>query len=41
MCSTLLFVQIVGLALIDVQTLTIKMCEVTVSNHYSNLEVKQ
>lgn len=30
----------VGLALIDVQTLTIKMCEVTVSNHYSNLEVR-
>jgi len=31
-------VNIVGLALIDVQTLTIKMCEVTVSNHYSNFE---
>ncbi|CAF1072794.1 unnamed protein product [Adineta steineri] len=31
-------VTVIGLALIDVQTLTIKMCEVTVSNHYSNLE---
>ncbi|CAF1022666.1 unnamed protein product [Adineta ricciae] len=31
-------VTIIGLALIDVHTLTIKMCEVTVSNHYSNLE---
>ncbi|CAF1354992.1 unnamed protein product [Rotaria magnacalcarata] len=31
-------VIVVGLALIDVQTLTIKLCEVTVSTHYSNLE---
>ncbi|CAF3906552.1 unnamed protein product [Rotaria sordida] len=31
-------VTMLGLALIDVHTLTIKLCQVTVSNHYSNLE---